>query len=319
MDFSNIRRRRPRDQMPAGVYANLEDLIRIRFRVKDFSLRPRQPVTSVLSGRYGSRLRGRGLDFEELRRYRPGDDVRSIDWRVTARTRTAHTRVFSEEKDRAVMIVIDQRMNMFFGTRRQLKSVSAAELAALIAWRAYDSGDRIGAVLFNDEQVTVLPPRRSEGQVMDILHGVLAMNHALSADATAPENPGQLNSALEAAARHAPHDVLVVMVSDFFGADATSGKWVANLATHNDVLGVLVYDPLRRNPGRRRLRVGNGSQQLDIDLADTALRQRLVDDYAREHRMLTRFMRRLSAPLLNLSTEQDTATQVRRMLGVPGG
>ena len=93
-------------------------------------------MSSVLSGRYASRLRGRGLNFEEIRRYLPGDDVRTMDWKVTARTRSPHVRVYTEEKDRAVLLIVDQRINMFFGTRDKLKSVTAAELAALGAWRA---------------------------------------------------------------------------------------------------------------------------------------------------------------------------------------
>ena len=100
MDWSRIRRHIPEVDRPRGAYANLDDLIRIRFRARDFSFRPRQPVHSILSGRYASRLRGRGLNFEEIRGYLPGDDVRSIDWKVTARTRAPHVRVFTEERDR---------------------------------------------------------------------------------------------------------------------------------------------------------------------------------------------------------------------------
>ena len=123
-------------------------MIRIRYKAADFSFKPVQPVNSILSGRYASRLRGRGLNFEELRRYHPGDDIRSMDWKVTARTRTPHVRVYTEEKDRSVLLIVDQRLNMFFGTRQRMKSVTALELAALGAWRALDSGDRVGMVGF---------------------------------------------------------------------------------------------------------------------------------------------------------------------------
>ncbi len=106
MDWNRIRRQVPEVDRPRGAYANLDDLIRIRFRARDFSFQPRQPVNSVLSGRYASRLRGRGLNFEELRRYLPGDDIRTMDWKVTARTRSPHVRVYTEEKDRAVPMPI---------------------------------------------------------------------------------------------------------------------------------------------------------------------------------------------------------------------
>ena len=291
--------------------------MRIRFRARDFSFQPRQPVTSVLSGRYGSRLRGRGLDFEELRRYQPGDDVRTMDWRVTARTRSPHVRVFSEEKDRAVLLVVDQRLNMFFGTRDRLKSVTAAELAALGGWRALDVGDRIGAVLFNDERLVELRPERSEKSQMAILHGLIGMNHALRADSRVTPAPDMLNRALERALRLAPHDVLVVIVSDFFGVDARTERLTARIAAHNDILGVLVHDPMRVEPAAELLRVGDGSRQAEIDLRDARLRERLVADYLDEQRRITRFLRRLSAPLLMVSNEGDVIEQVRRLLGVP--
>ena len=179
MDWSRIRRQLPEANQLPGVYANLDDLIRVRFKARDFSFMPRQPVTSILSGRYASRLRGRGLNFEEMRRYLPGDDVRTMDWRVTARTRQPHVRVYTEEKDRSVLLLVDQRINMFFGSRDRMKSVTAAELAALGAWRALDAGDRVGAVVFNDTEVTDIRPQRSQQAVMSILGTVVEMNQRL--------------------------------------------------------------------------------------------------------------------------------------------
>jgi uncharacterized protein (DUF58 family) len=115
--------------MTSQVYASLDALVRLQFEARGFSLLPRQPVHSLLSGRHASRLRGRGLIFEELRNYRPGDDIRSMDWRATARLRKPHVRVYSEERERPVLFVVDQRTNMFFGSARTTKATAAAELA----------------------------------------------------------------------------------------------------------------------------------------------------------------------------------------------
>ncbi|WP_157789132.1 DUF58 domain-containing protein, partial [Bradyrhizobium japonicum] len=108
-----------------GVYIGLHDLIALEYRGRKVSFLPRQPVHSLLSGRFASRMRGRGLNFEEIRDYRPGDDVRSIDWKVTARLRKPHIRVFNEERDRQTILVVDQRLSMFFGSRHAMKSVTA--------------------------------------------------------------------------------------------------------------------------------------------------------------------------------------------------
>ena len=317
MDWSRIRRQLPEANQSPGVYASLDDLIRVRFKARDFSFMPRQPVTSILSGRYASRLRGRGLNFEEMRRYLPGDDVRTIDWRVTARTRQPHVRVYTEEKDRAVLLLVDQRANMFFGSRDRMKSVTAAELAALGAWRALDVGDRVGAVVFNDTEVTDLRPQRSQQAVMSILGTVVEMNQRLRVGTDIEPNPGMLNEALRKAVRLAPHDVLVVIISDFFGVDSETERLSASLARHNDVLGLLVHDPLRLNPQGRSISVSDGKLQMQMDLANEKLREKLAEDYRLEQERITHFLKKLSAPLLLVSNEGDVVKQVRRLLGVP--
>src|SRR6187431_225997 len=128
-----------------GVYADLAELVALRHRARGFSFLPRQPVQSLLAGRHASRLRGRGLNFEEIRRYQPGDDIRRIDWKVTVRTRLTHSRVYTEERERGVLLLVDQRIGMFFGSVKNMKSVTAAETAALAAWRVLAQKDRIGA------------------------------------------------------------------------------------------------------------------------------------------------------------------------------
>lgn len=318
MDWTRIRRQVPDTARPRGAYTNLDDLIRIRFRARDFSFLPRQPVSSILSGRYASRLRGRGLNFEELRRYLPGDDIRTMDWRVTARTRSPHVRVYTEEKDRAVLLVVDQRLNMFFGTRERMKSVTAAELTALGAWRALDVGDRVGVVAFNDTEVTDIRPQRSQQTVMSILGTVVRMNQALRVGTGMEPGPGQLNEALRKATRLAPHDVLVVLISDFYGADEQTGRLVARLAAHNDVLGLLVHDPVRLQPPVKSISVSDGVRQMQMNLADKRVREKIADDYRAEQARIAHFLRKLSAPLFLVSNEGDVVEQVRRLLGVPG-
>ena len=318
MDWSKIKRKRAAPSEAPGVYADLDDLIKIQFKARDFSFQPGQPVNSILSGRYASRLRGRGLNFEELRRYHPGDDIRTMDWKVTARTRSPHVRVYTEEKDRAVLLLVDQRQHMFFGSRNRLKSVTAAELAALAAWRALAVGDRIGAIVFNDTEMVEIKPQRSRQKVMEILGHVVRQNHALSADSTVNPNPGQLNRVLEKARVLAPHDALVVLISDGLGVDDETQRFTAWLAEHNDVLALLVHDPSRIDPTGARLTVSDGTLQMDLDLTDPSVSRKMAEDFRTEQENLTRSLRRLSAPLLMISNDEDVVAQVRRLLGVPG-
>src|SRR5580704_13262901 len=190
----------------AGVYATVADLAAMKHAARDFSFLPRQPVHSLLSGRHGSHVRGRGLAFEEMRQYLPGDDIRTMDWRVTARTGKPYIRIYSEEKDRPAIIIVDQRINMFFGSVRSTKSVAAAEVAALGAWRVLGEGDRVGGFVFNDTHIDELRPHRSRAAVMRLAETVTMRNRELRADTTEGRAPGQLNAVLDVAANIATHD-----------------------------------------------------------------------------------------------------------------
>lgn len=304
------------DVVAPGVYARLEDLVALRHKARGFAFLPRQPVHSLLTGRYASRIRGRGLNFEEMRTYVPGDDVRTIDWKVTARTGRAHVRVYTEERDRPVLLVVDQRLSMFFGSRRAMKSVTAAEVAALAAWRVLSVGDRVGALVFNDEVQAEVRAHRSERTVYQILDAVLGQNHELRADKEVARRPERLNEVLRGAARLATHDWLVCVISDFDGADDETRALLSRMATHNDVLAVLVHDALALEmPVHSRYVVGDGRLQVELDLAGRHVRER-VADFARERlaRVLA-WSGEIGVPVLPLQTGEEPAEQVRRLLG----
>ena len=313
--FTRVRRRQG---PPAGgprIYADLDELIRLRHKSSGFSFLPRQPVHSVLSGRHASRLRGRGLNFEELREYLPGDDSRTIDWRVTARTGDPHVRVYTEERDRPVWLLVDQRSSMFFGSRGSMKSVTAAELAAVGAWRVLSQGDRVGAVLFNDSEETVIPPHRSADRVMRILGEVVRMNRQLAADSR-PANPSGLNKALTRAASLAPHDALVCVVSDGFGMDAETRRAVTNITAHNDVLFAFVHDPLEANlPDAGQGVMTDGAHRLSVDTGSKSLRKGFAKTFAEREGRVQSVSRRHAVPVLSISTDGDVLDQVRRQLG----
>jgi uncharacterized protein (DUF58 family) len=302
--------------MESGAYVSIRELVKLRYQGRGFSFLPRQPLHSQLAGLHASRLRGRGLDFDELRAYQPGDDVRDIDWKVTARTRKPHTRIYTEERDRSALLLVDQRVNMFFGSRVSMKSVTAAQAAALGVWRVLAQGDRPGAIVFNDTEFAEIPPHRSQARAMAILHEIERMNRALRADSGQRSEPRQLNQVLERAARLASHDHLVVLVSDLDGMDEETPRLLNRLTRHNDVMVVLVYDPLERElPEASLLVVSDGVLQLEIDARDRALRsgftrvfQDTVDTGRKE-------LHKRSVPMLPISTAEPVAVQVRELLG----
>ena len=316
MTYPTVKPRGPRVTATEGVYADLDALIRLQFQARGFSFLPRQPVRSLLAGRHASRLRGRGLNFEEIRRYLPGDDIRNMDWHITARTRKPHVRVYTEERDRPVLLVVDQRLSMFFGSQRAMKSVLAAEMAALAAWRALHVGDRVAALVFDDRDVVEIAPHRSRRQVMRILQAIVEKNHALRVDAHLQAAPAMLNSVLERAVRLAKHDYLVCLISDGAGADQETVRLTTLLGTHNDVLTVFIYDPLEAQlPDAGRLVVAEGELQLEVNTSDRRLRQQYNAEFEQRLGHIRELSRQREIPVLPLSTATGVVEQVRELLG----
>ena len=162
-----------------GAYTDLRDLIRLRYTAREMTDLTGNKTSNPLAGLLSSNFRGRGIDFSEVRVYQPGDDVRTIDWRVTARTQVAHTKVFQEEKERPVLILVDQSASMYFGSQVTFKSVLAARTAAIIAWAALERGDRVGGLVFSELGHREVRPRRNKRAVLRLLNEMHDFNHAL--------------------------------------------------------------------------------------------------------------------------------------------
>lgn len=301
---------------PARAYVTLDDLLRLNHRARGFSFLPRQPVHSLLAGRHASRLRGRGLEFEELRHYYEGDDVRAIDWRATARLGEPQLRVYTEERDRPVLLLVDQRLGMFFGSRHAMKSVIAAEAAALAAWRVTSLGDRIGGLVFSENGIDEIRPRARQAAVGPLFEAIVRHNGALKAGDPRPSDPALLNAALAKVPRLLPHDGLLTLITDAAGADAETVRLVTEITAHNDVLTVFVFDPLEAElPDISRVVVADAGRQIEVDSSARGLRRRFAASFAERREAIEGFSRRRAIPVVPLSTERDTADQFRELLG----
>lgn len=308
----------PKEKEFRGVQTNLEKLLQLKGKASGFSFLPHQPVTSLLAGRHGSRLRGRGLEFEELRHYQQGDDIRTIDWRATARLRTPQVRVYTEERERPVIFIVDQRRTMFFGSRRAMKSVAAAEVAALGAWRALASGDRVGGIVFNDTELVDLPPHRSQSRVLRFLHEIVRQNRLLAEpspdDRTLPI-ANTLNQSLTAALRRAKHDHLVVLISDLDSADEETQRLATLISAHNDMLVVATYDPLGAVlQGRPGMLAADRGVEYEIPVGSgfsDSFRQAFADRLDQ----WMQIFRALRVPVLPISAASSPIEQLRDLFG----
>ncbi len=304
------------DDVDPRVYTTLAHLQRMAGRARDLSFLPRQAAKSVLNGRHASRMRGRGLNFEELRGYLPGDDIRAIDWKVTARTGEPHIRVYTEERDRPALLLVDQRMSMFFGSRLNMKSVTAAEAAALAAWRILAVGDRVGGIVFNDHDFAEFRPRRSQRAVHTLLSEISAQNLSLNADRLAPIEPMSLNRPLEAAGRMAGHDHLIIVFSDFDGIDGCTHRVISRMARHNDVVLVLVHDPAALEiPSEAQLVVSDGRLQIALDTRPGQVQEALQSATEGRLNRILNWQTELGVPVLPLSAGEETVPQIRSLMG----
>ncbi|MBK1877310.1 DUF58 domain-containing protein [Pelagicoccus mobilis] len=294
----------------------MKSLVRLRAQARGFSFLPKQPVRSLLSGKHASKIRGRGLDFEELRHYRIGDDIRTIDWKATNRTGKPQVRVYTEERERPVLLIVDQRISMFFGSKVKMKSVVAAELAALVAWRVLDAPDRVGGIIFNDNEIQTIRPERSQRNLMRLFGEIVRLNQALGRQGSnSPEN-NQLNAALTRAERLCSHDFLIILLSDFSGWNSESVKRIRRLARHNDVIASLVFDPLEKDlPSNRKFVASDGSKQIEVAPNLEHLAARFSKSFSTRSEAIESKLNRYGVPVIPIHTVTSAAAQVRQAIG----
>lgn len=304
------------DAADTRIHVMLEHLRSLEGAARGLHFMPRQPAQSVLNGRHRSLLRGRGLNFEELRDYMPGDDVRSIDWKVTARTGTPHVRVFTEERDRPTLVVVDQRMSMFFGSVLNMKSVTAAECAAVSAYAVLEQGDRLGGIVFGDNIRAEIRPARSRKALNQFLTALAEANQALGPEAP-NVSPQSINDVLGAVARIAPRDHLVIVLSDFDVVDDRTRRIVSGLSRHNDLVLGLVTDPFADNlPADAKLVISDGSLQAAIDTSDSKVHRDLTELAKSRIAEIVDWQRQYGVPVLPLTSAEDSLAQMRRLMGL---
>ncbi|PSL21995.1 DUF58 domain-containing protein [Shimia abyssi] len=297
------------------VHVSLASLRALEYRARQITFTSKQQAHSALNGRHGSRIRGRGLDFLELRDYLPSDDVRAIDWKVTARTGKPHVRVFTEERDRPTLIVVDQRMSMFFGSVLNMKSVTAAEAAAITAFRVLDQGDRVGGIIFGDTRIAELRPRRNRAALDQFLIALSRANQDLHAQATT-SSPLAFNDVLRAVQRIAKRDHLVIILSDFAEVDDTTRVLMSGLTRRNDVVLGLVTDPTARAlPDSTQFTASDGALQAELDLTDAPTRDALLRYSADRLKAIHNWQLEMRLSILPLTTAQDTLPQIQHLMG----
>lgn len=293
-----------------GAVIDPADLIATRFLARHLNVTRSTRALAQLAGAKNSARRGRGVEFDEVRQYAAGDDVRAIDWRVTARSGEAHTKLFHEERERPVLATVDLRQSMLFGSRNCFKSVLAAHVATAVLWSALERGERTGAMVYGGADVLDVRPARSRRSVLRLIgdiEKVATKQRISSTDITFAEHLRQLQ-------RIARPGSSVFVISDFHDADAPEAlENLRRLVRHVQITAIAISDPLEQDlPAAGRYVVADAQGRSALDTTNESLRQQYRTDYAQQREALAKQLQSLRIPLIELSTAKPPLPILQR-------
>jgi uncharacterized protein (DUF58 family) len=289
---------------PSPVQVTLADLVRLRPAGE--SLRLTAPRVRVAAeGGHVSPYKGRGVEFDESRLYQPGDDLRTIDWRVTARTGKPHTKVFREERNRPVFVWLDLRRPMLFATRGAFKGVRAAEIAALVAWSAVANGDRLGGLVFSETEHHELRPALGSRAALHLLQ-TISTETFWRPPATAEALEADAERALQRLTRVARPGSLIFLLSDFRRLGQDAERHLRQLAAHCDLVLVHCYDAVESElPPPGRYRIQSVGRSFSIETANEALRRRYHERFAERRAALETLCRGPGLRMVDCPTDAE--------------
>ncbi len=279
--------------MLTGASINIDDLLSLRHLARELDVCQLIYAHSSSEGKNRSALRGRGLDFEEVRHYQAGDEIRAIDWRVTARTGQPHTKLFREERERPLLLAIDQSASMAFGSQVCFKSVKCCEIAALLGWAGLQDNERVGGIVFNDKDFTDIRPNNNRSAFLRLCQAIVEKNNSLTDqhklnELLALESPTPIiNQVLKEIRQLAKPGSLVCIVSDFNGLNKDGIKHLHLIKRHCDVLTIFIRDLLEYQlPDNGLLDFTDGENHLTINAANKTMKQNYKESFINQQKFI---------------------------------
>jgi len=299
----------------SATHVTTKALVQQQVHAKTLSLTSRKKASSAISGLHDSRFRGRGMDYQESRVYQAGDDIRNMDWLVTARTGTAHTKLFQEERERPIHILMDTNTSMAFGTRKEFKSVTAAKAASLLSWAAVKNGDRVGVMSYGKNGIHHQKPVGGKrGMMRLIAHLVQADDHAADEN-----NQGtMLQDALKRLRGIIRPGSLIIVISDFYHLGEEVKQHLVQLKKHNDVLSLFITDEFEIQtplPGVYGVNNGNKSvvfntkKHSDVENMQSRQNQHLDNVYEN--------IQKSGVPVIPILTSDKLQDKIKQAIKVP--
>ena len=296
------------------VYSSLDSLIAQQQSARLLQQRSRYRKATKQAGNHQVRQLGRGMEFAESRPYSPGDDIRSIDWKITARTGEAHTKLYEEERERPVLLWCDLRPNMFFATQGQFKSVVMTELASLLAWKSWLEGDRVGGVLLSSNKEQQVRPARSKSKVLQLVKQ-LADASQIKPD-FADKGELSLGNSWERLRRVLSPGSQVILLSDFRRIDKNAEQQLRRIARRSTVTLISISDPFEHQlPPKTQLKLSDGLRFLKLNTSKNTL----VEQYEKNDQSHSERIKKLAlechARLIEISTAENEQLRMAKLRG----
>ncbi|HAS62704.1 MAG TPA: DUF58 domain-containing protein [Vibrio sp.] len=293
-----------------GVDLSLDELLYYQKQSVKW-LPPARSLWSQILGQHQSRQLGRGMDFSEVRQYQAGDDIRAIDWRVTARTGKTHTKLFSEEREKPLVLYLDLSPSMLFGSKLMLKSVLMAHMASLIAWLTIAQRDRVGAIIDTGSQLIELKPTSRNRGPLIVLQNLVALHAQLLSQPRLPQSHG-FQPALQALRRLAPKGGEIVFISDFVRLSENEKQSLSQLRQHNSVRFIHICDPLESGSTQFRgtEKVSDGNRNQWLDFSSKQSRQQLELAFNNKQQGLKTLAQKTGISFCALSSGQPLLNQI---------
>ncbi|TNJ42511.1 DUF58 domain-containing protein [Tamlana fucoidanivorans] len=266
---------------PPNVFLSLEHLLKLEVFSSTLQISDsKNKSNSILSGQYASKLRGRGLDFEEVRPYIFGDDIRNIDWKVTAKTGKTHTKIFTEEKEKPVFIFVDQSSSMGFGSKNKTKAFVAGEIASIIAHKTKKKGDRVGGLVFGEDYEIITPKRDARNSIYFLQKIVEANQNIYNYDIKDFDN--SLAEMFAKVNNIVTHDYVVFIISDFHRYNPAVIKYLSQLGLHNDIIMIKVFDELEDHIPNAQLTITNKTKQINLNGKNSKTKEKVEATFEKE-------------------------------------
>ena len=300
----------------------LPQLIKLQADARALKLPAAKQVRSRQAGLQKSPRRGRGMAFAEVRKYQPGDDIRSIDWRVTARRQSPHTKLYEEERERPVLMLCDLAPSMFFASTGAYKQVRCAQLAGTLAWLALWSGDQVGGLVFDEQQLIVQRPARRKKSVLRLLDTLANLQRIVNLSTRKPAsgNPApDLDTALGEARRVAHTGSRIFVISDFMRITEETPQLLGSLARHNTVNALRILDPLELElPQAGRFAIAGNDGPVWFDGSNPRFQKAFAEKVASHEKQLETCFRASGVSHARIMTDENPTTALQAILGPRG-